>query len=312
MADEDRNRPELSAQMDDLEGGIDPRDDTLAFEPVQPRTPKRKVPLSLLILLLMLIAGAGAGVGGWYGWGEEYFFGKDGEMIIVRAEEGPIKVRPASPGGLEVPNRDKLVYERLEKKVPAVKTETLLPRPELPLPPPTKIPAAVVPPSIETAAGTPAHPTDPATLPPINSSPSKAVTQKPLPRIIEASKAPPPPPPPPPPRAKTNPPPAPLAAPKVAAADPKSASKSAAGGFHIQIAAVRTEKAARDEWGRLKKKYQPLLGKLSLTVVKADLGSRGVFYRLRAGPISNRGTGWETCGELTKQKVGCLVVSPGR
>lgn len=309
MADDDKDRPELIAQMDDLDTGIDPRDDTLAFEPVKRRTPKRKIPISILTLLMVLIAGAGAGA--WYGWGEAYFLGKDGEMIIVRAEEGPIKVRPASPGGLDVPNRDKLVYERLEKKVPSVKTETLLPRPELPLPPPVKSSAPVVPPSIETAAGTPTNSTTPPpTLPPVKASPTEKVTQKPLPRIIEASK--PPPPPPPPPRAETNPPPTSLAAPKVAVLAPKSASKSADGGFHIQIAAVRTEKAARDEWGRLKKRYQPLLGKLSLTIVKADLGSRGVFYRLRAGPISNRGAATNICGELTKQKVGCLVVSPGR
>lgn len=311
MADNDTDRLNLETGADDLSAGIDPRDDDLAFAPVKERRPKRKLPTGMLALILAVVAGAGAGA--WIGWGENYFFGKSGEMIIVRAEEGPMKVRPASPGGLDVPNRDKLVYERLEKKPPEVKTETLLPRPEVPLPPPAKtpvtppaikLPAAAVPPSIETAAG------KPTAVPPVTASPAKPVLKKPLPVIIEASK-PPPSVPPPPPRAKTNPPPTTLAARTAKPAAPKKPA-AATSGFQIQIAAVRTEKAARNEWSRLQKKYRLLLGKLNLSVIKADLGSRGVFYRLRAGPLASRDRAKRVCGELTRQKVGCLVVSPGR
>ena len=53
------------------------------------------------------------------------------------------------------------------------------------------------------------------------------------------------------------------------------------------------------------------LGNLSLNVVRADLGPKGIFYRLRAGPLADKATARALCQVLAKKKVGCLVIPPG-
>ena len=72
----------------------------------------------------------------WEMWGDYLTGGASDAIPIVRAPTGPIKVRPDTPGGINIPNRDKLVYDRLEKKPPERRAETLLPQPEKPLPAP--------------------------------------------------------------------------------------------------------------------------------------------------------------------------------
>ena len=52
---------------------------------------------------------------------------------LIKADPRPTKLRPDDPGGLEVPNRDKLVYERLAANAPGQRVERLLPPPETPL-----------------------------------------------------------------------------------------------------------------------------------------------------------------------------------
>jgi hypothetical protein len=82
--------------------------------------------------------------------------------------------------------------------------------------------------------------------------------------------------------------------------------------YQIQIAAVRTPERATSEWARLKSKHGDLLGGYSLNVVRADLGAtKGIFYRLRAGPIAWEYVAKVLCDNLSKRKVGCLIVRPG-
>ena len=80
----------------------------------------------------------------------------------------------------------------------------------------------------------------------------------------------------------------------------------------MQLAAVRDEGGAKKEWARVKKKNPRLLGNLTLDVVRADLGSRGIYFRLRAGPIADRASAKKLCQDLAKRKVGCLVIRPGK
>ena len=49
----------------------------------------------------------------------------------------------------------------------------------------------------------------------------------------------------------------------------------------------RSADEAQDAWAQLKDKNGDLLGALSPTVARADLGDRGTFYRLRAGPLAD-------------------------
>ncbi|MFO1145813.1 MAG: SPOR domain-containing protein [Rhodospirillales bacterium] len=58
----------------------------------------------------------------------------------------------------------------------------------------------------------------------------------------------------------------------------------AAGNFQVQLLAGRDESEVKDAWSKLKAKNPDLLGPLSPTLARAELGDRGTFYRLRAGP----------------------------
>jgi hypothetical protein len=83
--------------------------------------------------------------------------------------------------------------------------------------------------------------------------------------------------------------------------------------YRVQLAAARTADAARKEWDRLRRKNLDVLGNLGLSITKVDLGEKkGIFYRLRAGPLKNDGDARTLCKTLAKRKTGCLIVRPGK
>ena len=49
---------------------------------------------------------------------------------------------------------------------------------------------------------------------------------------------------------------------------------------------------------------------LPLLMKRADLGDKGVFYRLQAGPLSDAAAAETLCGKLKQRNVGCLIVRP--
>ena len=95
-------------------------------------------------------------------------------------------------------------------------------------------------------------------------------------------------------------------APKTPATEAKTAPA-----YKVQVGAVRSLERAQGEWERLRRKNPDLLGKLALSITKADLGpKKGVFYRLRAGPVADEAAARALCANLAKRKMGCLVVRP--
>ncbi len=84
----------------------------------------------------------------------------------------------------------------------------------------------------------------------------------------------------------------------------------AAGAFRVQIGSYRTESGALNGWKILQSAHETLLADLKPTIVSADLGARGVFHRLQAGPLADRGAANTLCNSLKARKQGCLVVGP--
>src|SRR5438477_3005932 len=52
---------------------------------------------------------------------------------------------------------------------------------------------------------------------------------------------------------------------------------------------------------RLKREQPDLLGKLSAVAVRADLGDKGTYYRIQAGPLSDGAAAERLCGELRQR-----------
>lgn len=261
----------------------DQADGSLDFEPVVLRPRRRRLALMLSLSALVLMAtGAGAG---WYAFENLLETEDPFDVPLIWADAGPIKVRPAEAGGMEVPHRDKLVYERLLGTEPDPLAGRLMPPAETPL-------ALPVPPvGSETAQAAPETADAGEPVPESKPQPAAPTTAE----VIEARRPGPPP---------------PLPAEPIAQV---RAEARAPVPYQVQLAAVRSSPAADVEWNRLRRRHADLLGGLGLTVARADLGpAKGVFYRVRVGPLADEATARGLCTELAERKVGCLVVPPGR
>lgn len=108
----------------------------------------------------------------------------------------------------------------------------------------------------------------------------------------------------PPPAVETRALPAPAPAPTPTAAGPVAAD----GGFVVQIAAVRSEAAARTAWADAARRAGAL-ERAKLDLSRADLGAQGVFYRVRAGYFPDRAAASAFCAELMASGLQCMVAA---
>jgi hypothetical protein len=79
-------------------------------------------------------------------------------------------------------------------------------------------------------------------------------------------------------------------------------------GYRLQFAAVHSEAAAQQAWTRIKAEQKDLLGAIGGTWPRADLGERGIFYRVQAGPIDDPVKAQRMCDELKRRHVACIIV----
>ncbi len=99
-------------------------------------------------------------------------------------------------------------------------------------------------------------------------------------------------------------------APPTAPSPSTTTSSAASGAYVIQMASYRNEADASAEFSRLRQRYPDLLGNYNPLIQKADLGSRGTFYRLRIGPVASRETASRLCTALIASgEKDCLVRS---
>jgi len=104
-------------------------------------------------------------------------------------------------------------------------------------------------------------------------------------------------------------PPATVAA-KPAPAAPKPADIKPApaigGTYVVQLLALRDEAAAQTAWTALQKKHAALRGYTS-DVERADLGDKGVFYRLRAAGFAGKAEAQSFCAKLKSAGQDCIA-----
>ena len=260
---------------------------------------------------------------GWASWSAYKAGGPSGGGIVpfLKADSEPTRIRPDNPGGMPIPNQDKAIYDKLDPpRAPPKGVERLLPPPESPVSRPPAV-AAKVPEEPEPAGAKPSIPSLSETGQPAARDVGTAAIKAPVepeppsppPSVAAPSpftklEAPPAPPkstakPAPAPREQTasvspsSPPPAPKAEPKV----------PAAGSLRVQLGAVGSEDAAHKEWERIRRANSDLLGAMSPAIVRADLGAKGVVYRIQAGPVAGADAAADLCAKLKTRNVGCFV-----
>lgn len=264
--------------------------------------PRRSSFIRNLLVICVMLGCAGA-IYFAYNKGKQAGGGETGGAIpLIRADQDPTKKKPDDAGG-SVPDQDKLVYNPNDPN--GAKVERLLPPPEQPLPKPVPVPGATDTLPVQNVAPVAAPQAAPPTAA-VGVATNAASQQANATGLMTA-----------PPGAKAVPgieiPPAPPPQPAQAAAPAKPvpltpAAPAATGPLRVQIAATKDEPSARAEFARLQKAHADLLGNLSATVVKADLGDKGVFYRIQAGPIADKAQADKLCAQLKPLGIGCIVV----
>jgi len=112
----------------------DPYDDEPEEELEEEEAPRRRSGRVLPIIVASL-AIVGFVVIVYYAYQQGIRAGSEANPPLIKAEDGPAKVRPAAPGGMDVPNQNMKVYElgRPGAQSAAAGPERILPRPEEPM-----------------------------------------------------------------------------------------------------------------------------------------------------------------------------------
>ena len=254
---------------------------TAEYQQDYPRRDRRLPAILLTVAVMALFAG-----GLWFAYVQGTKHApvataqRDG-VPLLRADDRPTKVKPEQPGGMKVPDQNVSLYNDKPGGAPV---EKLLPQPEQPMPRPAPAPEAAAP------ASPPASPPAAAAAP---GPPAPAATPaKPTAKAAAEAKPP--------------APPKPAAAP-AKTATPGAAETAAAGKIEVRLASVRTPESAREEWARMKRENADLLGNLRANAVPVDLGEKGTYYRIQAGPFTDAAAAERLCAELKKRSHGCLL-----
>ncbi|NQY98756.1 MAG: SPOR domain-containing protein [Henriciella sp.] len=209
----------------------------------------------------------------------------EGGLPVIASDDAPYKRSPDERGGLEVAGQDKGYYDSMDglgdpamQQAAAREPIDIRRRaaPALdggPLPPieETEEPSRIVYAEADTAL-------DPVVEEPITIAAVQPVTQSALPPAPEISA-------------------------------PTVSRFSATGSYQVQLAASRSESAAQTAWTGMLDSAPELFAGAKLDIQRADLGARGVFYRLRIGTFADRAAAKGFCADVKAAGKDCMVVA---
>ena len=241
-----------------------------------------------------------AAVVGWFVLSPHYAGNNVSDIPVIRRPQEAIKVQPEDRGGMEIQNQDKTVYNIIDKENndnPAV--ERILPPPEQPQLPEINLepetpnvfevnaePAPAVPSTAKTIA-------EAEEIIKVETAPApKTVTE---PKVAEAPKAEP---------VKEVKKEAPKVVEKVQAE--VAVSDAVTGPWRVQLMASTNRSAVANSWKSLTGKYK-VLQTQPHEIETADLGAKGIFYRLHAGAFANRDGADNLCKEIKSLGGSCIV-----
>ncbi|MGE0183583.1 MAG: SPOR domain-containing protein [Parvularculaceae bacterium] len=85
------------------------------------------------------------------------------------------------------------------------------------------------------------------------------------------------------------------------------ASGALSGSHLVQVGAFRSEEEAGAQWAKLQGKLGEFLSGKDDDVERADLGDKGVYYRLRIGPFASSDDAKTFCAGLKDRGTDCLI-----
>ena len=224
----------------------------------------------------------------WFALNQGDLIGERQDLPLVKAENSPIRVKPDNPGGLEVPNRDRLILKNLETANPSKLgvPEKLIPRAESPIFTNNKEPSLAAPDNEKISKDKE-----------VEQKQEKIKTSKLKRKSSELKKSegynkgqde----------KGQKN---------KPLTIETKQEVISKAATHRVQLASLAKQKAADKFWKQMKKKHPTLFGEMLGRVFKIKLKSKGTFYRVQGDAIS-RNTAEKICKIMKTKKQACLVV----
>jgi hypothetical protein len=268
--------------------------------------------------------------------------GGTGDVVpLLKASADPVKVAPDEPGGMDVPDQDKEVFNAIGSHAPAAEAENLVAEPVAPELPDlqdddtdTGVVAETVSPP---AAGQPEVLMErlpeqktvvkkveaSKAVQPVSAEP--VVAEKPAPAVVEPAKEPvavhpeqtladvqqqveqalaqP-----------ETPPAAPQQQPAPAAKEGKASvmdlDSTLEKSYRIQLGSLKDRASAVASGQKIFSKNKELLSAYYILVEEANLGAKGTYYRVQVGPFENKAAAGKVCDSLKGAGQDCMVVSP--
>ncbi len=202
-----------------------------------------------------------------------------GPPVLVRAPDGPVKIEPDDRGGMDVPHRDKLVFNRVSGDRTTA-DEALRPAAEEPLARPE--------------------------VPSLDVELDAEITGDAVVGAIPATQAPAP--------DSTDNKPLPTGAPSDVVKNPKSDTKGILSAlpkdrWGIQIAAFRNKTDASSWMNDTVKQHEAVFRSLTMALVETHK-DMATYYRVRFGSFPDRASALAKCEEIKKLDLSCIVVAP--
>lgn len=250
-----------------------------------------------------------AGIVGWFVLSPRYAQESNAEIPVIRRPQTAIKVQPTEPGGMEILNQDKSVYGILDKSEDDSKVvENLLPPPEEPklpvITPDAEAPkkAISVEDIIDKQDGTDKIAAEAERIiqsveavpvkenVPEDKTVTVAEAVKQEPAEIEV---------------KEQPKPSPAAV-VIPEKEDVIELKIPAGTWQVQLMSSNNKSAVEKSWKSLTQKYN-VLAKQPHEIEEADLGTKGIFYRLKAGAFKTKPEADTLCNDVKALGGTCIV-----
>ena len=228
----------------------------------------------------------------WYSWSDEEYM-----VPLIKAPKDPYKVRPEIPGGMKILNKDMDIYNVLENRPEKPSTERLLAAP--------KDITSLTKPKLNIKNQKEIAPSLGKLEEILNERNTLEKTSKNKVKVINNEN-------------KNNF--------RTVQKNTSSVEKKSDKGidlvtnkevakldnlgnqiFRVQLLSVRKKESAETEWKRLSKRYPKILSGLESYIVRADLGARGIYYRLQVGSFKDKAIATKVCAGLSQVKISCFV-----
>lgn len=240
----------------------------------------------------------------------QYAIESEKEIPVIRRPQTAIRVQPNEPGGMDIPNQDKSVYNIIEKKDDAG-IENLLPPPEAP-----KLPVITAQEQPETdtriAAVDTTLPEAEKIIQKVENAPTTTTAEiikkaeeqvsampEPEQKAVQPAAAP----------VQAQQETKPIVKAETAKTDAEKTQKQAKsavkGDWQIQLMSSPNKPAVEKAKGDLGKKYK--ISHLPFEIESAVLDMNKTFYRLKVGAFKNRTEADKVCGDIKALGGTCIV-----